>query len=186
MLSGDWVYIFGRFSRSPGSPFSAALNVRACVGIAGMTSAGSLSLGTAALCLGLVTAIAAQAPAPKSQTPVPAKPAAAAAKPAVSPASSSAASAADYNGLVKKYCVGCHNDRNKDRAGSLTLASFDIAKAGQEAEVAERVIRKLQASMMPPPGMPRPEPAAYQSFIHALETTVDAHAEPHRAVPPAG
>ena len=142
-----------------------------------MTSAGSLSLGTAALCLGLVTAIAAQAPAPKSQSPVPAKPAAAAAKPAVSPASSSAASAADYNGLVKKYCVGCHNDRNKDRAGSLTLASFDIAKAGQEAEVAERVIRKLQASMMPPPGMPRPEPAAYQSFIHALETTVDAHAK---------
>ena len=76
----------------------------------------------------------------------------------------SAASAADYNGLVKKYCVGCHNDRNKDRAGSLTLASFDIAKAGQEADVAERMIRKLQASMMPPPGMPRPEPAAYQAL----------------------
>ena len=77
--------------------------------------------------------------------------------------------AADYNGLVKKYCVGCHNDRNKDRAGSLTLASFDIAKAGQEADVAERMIRKLQASMMPPPGMPRPEPAVYQGFIRTLE-----------------
>ena len=78
--------------------------------------------------------------------------------------------AADYNGLVKKYCVGCHNDRNKDRAGSLSLASFDIAKAGEDADVAERMIRKLQAGMMPPPGMPRPDPAVYQGFIRALES----------------
>ncbi|HEX6217580.1 MAG TPA: DUF1592 domain-containing protein [Vicinamibacterales bacterium] len=88
-----------------------------------------------------------------------------------------AASHADYNGLVKRYCVGCHNDRNRDRAGSLSLASFDVAKAGEEADVAERMIRKLQASMMPPPGMPRPEPAVYQSFIRTLETAVDAHAK---------
>jgi hypothetical protein len=79
--------------------------------------------------------------------------------------------------LVKRYCVGCHSDRNKDRAGSLSLASFDIAKAGEEADVAERMIRKLQASMMPPPGMPRPDAATYQNFIRALETTVDAHAK---------
>ena len=88
-----------------------------------------------------------------------------------------AAQADDYNALVKRYCVGCHNDRNKDRAGSLTLASFDLAKAGEEADVAERMIRKLQASMMPPPGMPRPDAATYQSFIRALETTVDVHAK---------
>src|SRR6187402_2228668 len=111
------------------------------VGNTGMKSAGSLSLGTAALCLGLVSAIAAQAPAPKSQSPAAAKPPAVqATTPAVShpqaPSSPAAASAADYNGLVKKYCAGCHSDRNKDRAGSLTLASFDIAKAGQEADVA--------------------------------------------------
>ena len=150
-------------------------------GNTGMKSARSLSLGTAALCLGLVTAIAGQAPAPKTPSPASAKPATVAAKPAVSHPQASApvvaSASADYNGLVKKYCVGCHNDRNKDRAGSLTLASFDIAKAGQDADVAERVIRKLQASMMPPPGMPRPDPATYASFIRALETNVDAHAK---------
>ncbi len=144
-----------------------------------MRSVGSISLGTAALCLGLVSVIAAQQPATKS--PAPAKPAAA--TPAVShdqtapkraPAQTAAA---DYNGLVKKYCVGCHNDRNKDRAGSLTLASFDFAKAGQNADITERMIRKLQASMMPPPGMPRPDPAVYQGFIRSLETAVDAHAK---------
>ena len=83
----------------------------------------------------------------------------------------------DYNALVQKYCIGCHNDRNKDRAGSLTLASFDMTKIGQHADVAERVIRKMQASMMPPPGMPRPDPAVYQGFIKALETGVDAYAK---------
>ena len=30
--------------------------------------------------------------------------------------------------------------------------------------------------MMPPPGMPRPEPAAYQKLITSLETTIDAYA----------
>ncbi|MEO7132680.1 MAG: DUF1587 domain-containing protein, partial [Vicinamibacterales bacterium] len=95
---------------------------------------------------------------------------------AVSP-HAGAGSVADNNALVKKYCVGCHSDRNKDRAGSLTLASFDFAKAGQDADVTERMIRKLQASMMPPPGMPRPDPATYQSFIRALESSVDAHAK---------
>ena len=39
------------------------------------------------------------------------------------------------------------------------------------------MIRKLQASMMPPPGMPRPDPVAYQGLIHSLETTVDTYAK---------
>ncbi len=147
-----------------------------------MRSAGSISLGTAVLCLGLVTAIAAQQPAPKTSAAKPARcheacrfsrhteSCVATGSAQIQP-HAGAASVADNNALVKKYCVGCHSDRNKDRAGSLTLASFDFAKAGQDADVTERMIRKLQASMMPPPGMPRPDPATYQSFIRALETS---------------
>ena len=148
-----------------------------------MKSVGSISLGTAVVCLGLVTALAAQQPAPKTPVSTPSKPAApqqAAPKPApaVAPAAiKPATSHADYNGLVKRYCVGCHNDRNKDRAGSLSLASFDMAKAGEHADVAERMIRKLQASMMPPPGAARPDAAAYQQFIVSLENAVDVHAK---------
>ncbi|MDO8677353.1 MAG: DUF1592 domain-containing protein [Acidobacteriota bacterium] len=85
------------------------------------------------------------------------------------------ASHAEQNALVKRYCAGCHSDRGK--AGNLSLASFDLAKSGREADVAERMIRKLQASMMPPPGMPRPDPVAYQGLIHTLESTVDSHAK---------
>ncbi|HEX8028485.1 MAG TPA: DUF1595 domain-containing protein, partial [Vicinamibacterales bacterium] len=145
-----------------------------------MRSAGFISLSSATMVVGLVTVLAAQQPAPKS--PSAAAPVAPT-KPAVShPATADAPKGAslpgaDYNALVKQYCVGCHSDRNKDRAGSLTLASFDFAKAGEQADVSERMIRKLQASMMPPPGMPRPAPAVYQGFIKALETSVDAHAK---------
>ncbi len=153
-----------------------------------MKSVGSITLGTAVVCLGLVVALAGQQPAPRAATAVPtptAKPAAAPAaptsaqgaavgKPVVSHPAASATAHEEQNALVKRYCAGCHSDRGK--AGNLTLASFDIAKVGQDPDVAERMIRKMQASMMPPPGMPRPEPAAYQKLITSLETTVDAYA----------
>ncbi len=155
-----------------------------------MKSVGSISLGTAVVCLGLVTALAAQQPAPKTPASAPTRaqtPATTAARPAgdapkgASPQAAAmkpaASHTADYNALVKQYCVACHNDRNKDRAGSLTLTSFDFAKAGEEADVTERMIRKMQASMMPPPGARRPDAATYQGFIVALEGAVDAHAK---------
>jgi len=136
-------------------------------------------LGTVVVCLGFVATIGGQQAAPKTQANAPAP--AAATKPA--PATSHAAPAAkasaaithaEQNALVKRYCAGCHSDRAK--AGQLTLASFDIAQAGKHAEVSEKMIRKLQAGMMPPPGMPRPEPALYKALITSLETTVDAAA----------
>ena len=63
--------------------------------------------------------------------------------------------APEQNALFKQYCVTCHNDRAK--AGGLSLASFDAAAATEHAEVAEKMIRKLRAGMMPPAGARRPE-----------------------------
>jgi hypothetical protein len=154
-----------------------------------MKSVGSISLGTVTLCLGLVTVIAAQQPSSAKATegrPAPTRTQGPAAKPVPAPAAAKSAalqapkpvaSHADYNGLVKQYCVTCHNDRTKERAGNLSLASFDFAKAGTHADVTERMIRKLQASMMPPPGARRPDEATYQQFLGALESAVDAHAK---------
>ena len=34
----------------------------------------------------------------------------------------------DYNGIVDKYCVDCHNDETKK--GELSLDAFDVAKRG--------------------------------------------------------
>ena len=60
--------------------------------------------------------------------------------------------------LVKQYCVRCHSDRG--RAGGLTLDTFDAAHIDRNVAVAEKMIRKLRAGMMPPPSATRrPEQA---------------------------
>jgi len=79
--------------------------------------------------------------------------------------------------LVRQYCAGCHSD--KGRAGQLSLASFDATKAVDEAPVAEKMIRKLRAGMMPPPGARRPDAAALAGLAEALETRIDAAAAHH-------
>jgi mono/diheme cytochrome c family protein len=109
----------------------------------------------------------AQAPRPSSpaaSTPAPAAPALATAHATTLPVS-------EQNALVKQYCATCHNDRAK--AGGLTLASFDAAAATDHAEVAEKVIRKLRAGMMPPAGARRPEPKVLADLATALETRID-------------
>src|SRR5690348_7530716 len=94
-------------------------------------------------------------------------------------ASSHAAATADESqtALVKQYCATCHNDRNKNNAGGLSLASFDASKVGhdaQVAEVAEKMIRKLRSGMMPPPQARRPEGAALANFAGSMEAKLDA------------
>ncbi|HMD36444.1 MAG TPA: DUF1592 domain-containing protein [Vicinamibacterales bacterium] len=85
-----------------------------------------------------------------------------------------AADAAALNATVKRYCVSCHSDKLKTHG--LTLEHFDVAHVTENAEVAEMVIRKLQAGFMPPPGMPRPAPDAHAALVTALETNIDAAA----------
>jgi hypothetical protein len=125
-------------------------------------------LGGAVLCLGVVVT---SAQSPKAQPA--AKPVtrhAAAQKPAaVKPV---AAHPQDFNPVIKRYCVGCHSDKGK--AGGLSLAAFDAAHAAQNPEVAEKVIRKLQAGFMPPPLSPRPDASTYAALITSLETGIDA------------
>jgi hypothetical protein len=72
---------------------------------------------------------------------------------------------------VSTYCAGCHSDRAK--AGGLSLASFDPAKAAEHPEVAEKIVRKLAAGMMPPAGAKRPDAQVLTAFQRQLETTLD-------------
>ncbi len=90
------------------------------------------------------------------------------------PAARAAAPAPDYSKIVDRYCVECHNTRSLK--GNLSLTGFDVNKAGDQAEVTEKMIRKLQAGMMPPPGVERPDPVLYASLISTLEAKADAAA----------
>jgi hypothetical protein len=94
---------------------------------------------------------------------------------AAAPSPAPLASAQEQNALVKRYCAGCHNEKRP--ASGLSLAAFDVSRAAEHAEVTEKMILKLQASMMPPPGSPRPDAAAYAALVDTLERTVDAAAK---------
>jgi mono/diheme cytochrome c family protein len=73
--------------------------------------------------------------------------------------------------VVDTYCAGCHNQRT--RTAGLALDNLDISKPAHDAEVWERVIARLRAGSMPPPGRPRPDAATYRSLASFLETAID-------------
>jgi len=102
--------------------------------------------------------------------------AASAEQPAVTPVASHSTGVmlpAEQNALVKTYCVGCHNDRNKDRTSGLSFQSFDAAAITDHADVGERMIRRLRSGMMPPVGAKRPDAATIASLVTAFETRID-------------
>jgi hypothetical protein len=76
--------------------------------------------------------------------------------------------------LVQKYCTTCHNDRAK--TGGVSFEGVSVAEAGAHSEIWEKALVKLRGGMMPPQGMPRPDAAAMDTFIVALENTLDAQA----------
>jgi hypothetical protein len=77
--------------------------------------------------------------------------------------------------VIEQYCLECHdNDKQK---GDLTLETFDPAKPEQRIETAEKMIRKLRAGMMPPPGKDRPTDGSLDALAAELETRLDALAE---------
>jgi len=83
--------------------------------------------------------------------------------------------AEDLTVVVQTYCQVCHNDALM--TGNLSLTGFEIENAPNHPETAEKMIRKLRAGMMPPPGMPRPNPDTLLALVEELETTVDQNAD---------
>jgi len=74
--------------------------------------------------------------------------------------------------VVQRYCQVCHNDALL--TGNLTLAGFDIDDLAARAETVEKMILKLRAGMMPPPGMPRPVGDTLELLVTTLEDRMDA------------
>jgi hypothetical protein len=84
--------------------------------------------------------------------------------------------------VVTKYCIACHNE--KTRTAGLALDRLDATNPGPHAEVWERVVEKLRARSMPPPGRSRPDSATYLAAATELEVALDrawtAHPDPGR------
>ena len=75
-------------------------------------------------------------------------------------------------GLLRQYCVPCHNERSG--AGGLVLENKDPSRVADALDVWEKVVRKLRARQMPPAGRPRPDAGAVHEFVSRLEGSLDA------------
>jgi mono/diheme cytochrome c family protein len=132
-----------------------------------------------------VAIVSGQAPPPRpkpaavrssrAQAPATTAAAGSVAKPAV------AADVSTQRALVDQYCVVCHNGKLK--TAGLLLDQLDLAHLGEHAEIGEKVVRKLRAGMMPPSGMPRPDPATREALITWMETELDHHASTNLTPP---
>ena len=76
--------------------------------------------------------------------------------------------------VLNKYCIGCHNAKTKTAGLALDVA--DLSRAGDHAEIWEKVASKLRTREMPPPGRPRPDAATYVATANAVEGALDAAA----------
>ncbi|MGE5245718.1 MAG: DUF1592 domain-containing protein [Betaproteobacteria bacterium] len=111
--------------------------------------------------------------APGSQPP-----AARAAAPRMAPSHDPAPlSPAAQDKVINEYCLGCHDDDG--RAGGMSLQDFRPADAAKQPELAEKMIHKLRAGMMPPPtAREHPDAATTTAFAEGLEATIDRAAAP--------
>ncbi len=118
--------------------------------------------------VGVVGLHAAQAPAPRAaRAQAPSAPAATRA------AAPTPATPLD-RALLDQYCVTCHNEKLK--TAGLTLQTLDLTAVAPNADVLEKIARKLATGQMPPAGRPRPDKAAADAFVTKLEAALDQSA----------
>ena len=79
----------------------------------------------------------------------------------------------DYRWVINNYCVVCHNSELKTAGLELDAARDTLKNPPAEAQVWEKVVRKLRMGAMPPQGMPRPDDATLTSLASYLETSLD-------------
>jgi hypothetical protein len=78
---------------------------------------------------------------------------------------------------VGAYCADCHNDQLK--TGGVTLEHASSGNVASQAALLERVLHKLRAGEMPPPGNPAPDAAQRASLVEWLESQLDAASAAH-------
>ena len=78
---------------------------------------------------------------------------------------------AEHRATVSGFCVECHNDI--DRTAELTFESLDLSNAAAQADVLEKVVRKLRTGTMPPSDQPQPSARDRSALASWLETSLD-------------
>ena len=79
--------------------------------------------------------------------------------------------------VVKNFCTGCHNPERL--RGNLDLTGYNVDSAPARLDVSEKIIRKLRAQMMPPPGSKRPQGDTLIALAETLENIIDKGSRPN-------
>ena len=79
--------------------------------------------------------------------------------------------------VVKNFCTGCHNPERL--RGNLDLTGYDVDSAPARLAISEKMIRKLRAQMMPPPGSKRPQGDTLIALAETLENIIDKGSRPN-------
>jgi cytochrome c5 len=96
---------------------------------------------------------------------------------AVASADNAAASPADFQDMLNRYCITCHNQKAKIPAGApLFLDAANLKDLSNDAEIWEKVIRKIGVGAMPPQGSATPGVPELTKFRTSLITALDAAA----------
>ena len=80
-------------------------------------------------------------------------------------------------GIIQQYCIGCHNAKLK--TAGLVLEGQSFERIGDQADLWEKVARKLRTGEMPPAGQPRPDLTTYANVTAELENALDQAAAEH-------
>jgi hypothetical protein len=84
-------------------------------------------------------------------------------------------SAAAQEAFIGKYCSDCHN--SDDLAGGLDFDNYTTKNLGPDADVWEKVSRKIRGGMMPPADAPRPPASHATAFAASIEQSLDQYAK---------
>ena len=87
------------------------------------------------------------------------------------PVAATATPAPSPRRLVDRYCVTCHNERLK--TADLRLDRIDIDNPSADAEIWEKVVRKVHTGTLPPSNMPQPSQDERRALLTWLETSLD-------------
>jgi mono/diheme cytochrome c family protein len=90
---------------------------------------------------------------------------------------STAATPADFQEMVNKYCITCHNQKARIPAGApLALDAANLKDPGANPEIWEKVVRKIGVGAMPPQGSATPGNAELTRFRSVLAASLDSAA----------
>lgn len=80
-------------------------------------------------------------------------------------------------GTIDTHCATCHNF--EDYAGGLDFTLLTAEDIVKNADTFELVLKKLRASVMPPPSQEQPSREERWELVEAMEKTLDAYAAQH-------